>query len=169
MKKLLIATLCATAFTLTACDKKPADSNTSTAAAVSLSSNNISDMKADLERIETLSASKANEALDYQKKIVEAATQGSETAVKDVIGNLKTFMEGFNTELSALKIQSSEVDAIRKKMIEANQHNLELSESATAANPDADKITELTNKSTELQKELIADMTSLKAKIAEAK
>lgn len=36
MKKLLIATLCATAFTLTACDKKPADSNTTTAAAVSL-------------------------------------------------------------------------------------------------------------------------------------
>lgn len=101
--------------------------------------------------------------------MVEAASQGSETAVKDVIGNLKTFMESFNTELAALKIQSTEVDAVRKKMIEANQHNLELSENATSANPDADKITELTNKSTELQKELIADMTSLKAKIAEAK
>ncbi|WP_390883213.1 hypothetical protein [Acinetobacter guillouiae] len=51
MKKLLLATLCASAFALTACDKKPADSASGTeskpaAAAVSLSTNNTADMKA---------------------------------------------------------------------------------------------------------------------------
>ena len=81
MKKLLLATLCASALALTACDKKPADAASGTdskpaAAAASLSTNNAADIKSDLTALQTMSTAKAKEALNFQTEVMQAAQKG---------------------------------------------------------------------------------------------
>lgn len=169
MKKLLIATLCVSAFALTACDKKAADTTTTTATAVSLTTNNAADIKSDLTAVETLSTTKAKEALDTQSKLMESLQKGDKGALENMMKEMKTFIEGFNKDLAALPLKSTEVDATRNKMKEANDITLQLTETSMTAQPDQTKISELTTKMTEIQKELMTDMQTLKAKAAEAK
>lgn len=169
MKKLLIATLCATAFTLTACDKKPTEANGTTAAAVSLSQNVTADIKADLAAIESLSQTKAQEAMEFQSKLLEAAQKNDKAAVDGVLKGMKDAVESFNNDLKGLSLKSSEVDAVRNKMTETNKISVELTEAGMQAQPDQNKIMELSKKSNELQQQLMADMKELQAKVAEAK
>lgn len=169
MKKLLIATLCATAFTLVACDKKPNEANGTTAAAVSLSQNVTADIKADLASIETLSQTKAQEAIEFQTKLLEAAQKNDKAAVDAVLKSMKDAVESFNNDLKGLTLKSSEVDAVRNKMTETNKISVELTEAGMTAKPDQEKIVELSKKSNTLQQELLADMQALQAKVAEAK
>ena len=169
MKKLLIATLCATAFTLTACDKKPTETNGTTAAAVSLSNNVAADIKSDLTAIEALSTAKANEAIDFQTKMMASVQTGDKAALDTVLKDMKSFVDGFNKDLDALTLKSTEADATRNKMKEGNKLGVALTEEGMSAKPDTTKIQELTTKATELQKEMIADMQNLKTKAAEAK
>jgi len=169
MKKLLIATLCASAFVLTACDKKAPETNTTTAAAVSLSTNNTTDIKSDLDQMDALSTTKAKEAVDFQSKFMDSIQKGDKSALDEMLKEMKVFVEHFNKDLDALKLKSTEVDATRNKIKDANNLTLQLTEAGLSPTPDQNKITELTNKATELQKELITDMETLKAKVADKK
>ena len=91
MKKLFVTTLCLTAFTLTACDKKPADSTTAkaetnvSAPAASLSNNIAADIKSDLEQLQTLSNTKAQEALSFQSDLTQAAQTGEMKSLEAVV------------------------------------------------------------------------------------
>ena len=171
MKKLLIATLCASAFALTACDKKATDTAAAkeTAPAVTLSSNNAADIKSDLAAIKTLSTTKAQESAEAQTKFMESAKTGDKAAIEEMVKGMKTFTEGYNKELDALPLKSSEVDAARQKMKEFQNVNVELSEAAVSAKPDQMKMAELAKKSAELQQALATEMQQLDAKAAEAK
>ncbi len=171
MKKLLIATLCASAFALTACDKKTADTATAkeTAPAVALSSNNAADIKSDLAAIKALSIAKAQESTEAQTKLLESAKTGDKAAVEEMVKGMKTFTEGYNKELDALALKSSEVDSARQKMKEFQNVNVELSEAAISAKPDPTKMGELAKKAGELQQALAAEMQKLEAKAAEVK
>ncbi len=99
MKKLLISTLCVASLALTACDKKPASgtasgsgSTAATAPAVTLSTNNAADIKNDLIQIQTLSNTKAQEAVNFQTEVMKAAQSGDKNAVGGVIDKMKAFI-----------------------------------------------------------------------------
>ena len=171
MKKLLLVSLCATALTLTACDKttntatstNSEASTTTPAPAATLSSANAADMKNDMAAIQTLANSKAQEALSIQQEIMTAAQKGDKSAITGLIDKLSTYVNGFNSELDGLTLKSSEADALRTKMKESNTLGLTLSEESMKNPPDTAKIQELQNKAMELQKTILADMQALQA------
>lgn len=177
MKKLLLATLCASAFALTACDKKPnetastASSSEPVAAqpAVTLSQDNAADIKSDLTQIQTLSTAKAKEALEFQNEVTQAAQKNDKAALQGVVDKMKSYVDGFNKDLDALTLKSTEVDSIRGKMKESNNLGVELSQAGIASSPDMAKITELQKKATELQQGLLTDMQALQTKANAAK
>lgn len=169
MKKVLIATLCASAFALTACDKKPADASAATdskpaAAAVSLSSNNAADIKSDLAQIQTLSTAKAKEAIEFQNEVMQAAQKGDKTALEGVVGKMKAYVDGFNKELDGLALKSSEAVSVREKIKESNNLGVEMSEAGLASKPDPKKIEELQKQGMALQKSLLTEMQALQTK-----
>jgi len=174
MKKLLIATLCVSAFALTACDKKPADASTASAenksavATVALSTNNVADIKHDLTAIQTISTAKAKEALDFQTEVMQAAQKGDKNALKTVVDKMKIYVEGFNKALDDIAVKSSEVSAIREKMKQVNLLGVEMSELGLSGTPDQQKIMDLQKKGTELQQSLLTEMQTLQAKVAAA-
>jgi hypothetical protein len=177
MKKRLLASLCFAALALTACDKKtneaPASSSTSSAvstpastqpATATLSSNNAADIKNDLNQIQTLSTSRTKEASDLQNKANEAAQKGDKASLNTIVAEMKTYIGRFNQDLDALNLKSSEVDAVREKIKESNNVGIELSEASIATTPDTKKITELQNRATALQKELVSETQALQSK-----
>lgn len=177
MKKRLLASLCFAALALTACDKKtneaPASSSTSSAvstpastqpATPTLSSNNAADIKNDLNQIQTLSTSRTKEASDLQNKANEAAQKGDKASLNTIVAEMKTYIGRFNQDLDALNLKSSEVDAVREKIKESNNVGIELSEASIATTPDTKKITELQNRATALQKELVSETQALQSK-----
>lgn len=177
MKKRLLASLCFAAMALTACDKKPneapASSSTSPAATppastqpatAALSSNNAADIKNDLKQIETLSNSRAKEASALQNKANEAAQKSDKASLNAIVADMKSYIARFNQDLDALKLKSSELDAVRDKIKESNNIGIELSEASIANTPDSKKITELQNQATQLQKELVTEMQALQTK-----
>ncbi|WP_228267844.1 hypothetical protein [Acinetobacter sp. TUM15064] len=60
------------------------------------------------------------------------------------------------------------MDALRKKMQDANNLGIELTKESIETKPDSAKITELQNKAMELQKTIMADVTALEAKVKAA-
>lgn len=176
MKKLLLATLCASVFALTACDKKPADTTSGTdnkpaatvtesKPAVSLSTNNIADIKSDLTAIQTISTEKSKEALNFQTEVMQASQKNDKEALKGIVDKMKTYVESFNKDLDNLALKSSEVVSVRDKMKEANKLGVEMSEAGISGAPDPQKIMELQKKGTELQKSLMTEMQALQAKV----
>lgn len=171
MKKLLLASLCMASLALTACDKKPTDATagtdskpTTTQPTVSLSTDVAADIKSDLEQIQTLSMNKAKEALEFQNEVAQASQKGDRAALQTIVDKMKTYTEGFNKELDALTLKSSEADALRTKMKEANAFGVEMSEAGLSNPPDVNKLTELQKKGIDLQQSLLTDMQNLQAK-----
>lgn len=171
MKKLLISTLCVSALTLTACDKKTNESTVKGSEAastaqttVALSTNNQAHMQSDLRLIQTLSNNKAQDALKFQTEANEAAQRGEEPDLKAIATKLETYVNDFNKELDALKLQSTEVDSLRTKLKESNQIGLDLTKAGTATPPDTAKIAELQKKATDLQQELISETQAIELK-----
>ncbi len=171
MKKLLIASLCMTAFTLTACDKKTNDSTTvqpeaqAPATMTALSNNVVADIKSDLEQIETLSNTKAQEALSFQTEVTQAAQNSDKKALEAVVDKMEKYVDSFNHDLEALKLKSNEADALRDKMKDSNDLGLELAEAGVETKPDMNKVTELQKKAVELQQSILTDMQALQAKV----
>lgn len=172
MKKLLIASLCITTFALTACDKKNANeitSNTSestnTAAMTSLSNNVLPDIKADLVQLETLSNTKAQEALSFQTEVSQAAQSGDPKALEAVVTKMDKYMDEFNDELDALKLKSTEAANLREKMKDSNELGLELAEEGIKKTPNMEKINELQKKGVDLQQSILKDMQDLQSKV----
>lgn len=177
MKKLLLASLYAASLALVACDKKPNDAAVAgtdskpvaTQPTVALSTDVAADIKSDLIQIQTLSTNKAKEALQFQQEVTQAAQKNDKAALQSIVDKMKSYTEGFNKELDALILKSSEADAIRTKMKEGNNLGTELSEEGLKNPPDMDKITELQKKATELQQSLLNDMQALQTKANTAK
>ncbi|NNG82225.1 hypothetical protein [Acinetobacter sp. ANC 5378] len=172
MKKRLLASLCFAAMALTACDKKPNEAPASSStrptntqpATAALSSNNAADIKNDLNQIETLSHSRAKEAAALQNKANEAAQKSDKASLNAIVAEMKTYIARFNQDLDALNLKSSELDAVRDKIKKSNNIGIELSEASIANTPDTKKITELQNRATQLQKELLTEMQALQTK-----
>ncbi|RKG37911.1 hypothetical protein [Acinetobacter rongchengensis] len=169
MKKIFIATLCVSAFALTACDKKPADASSATdskpaVAAVTLSTDNATDIKSDLAQIQTLSTNKAKEALDFQSEVMQAAQKGDKAALEGVVNKMKTYVTGFNKELDGLALKSTEVVSVRDKIKESNNLGIEMSEAGLASPPNPEKVKQIQTRGIELQKSLMDEMQALQAK-----
>ncbi|OTG86448.1 hypothetical protein B9T31_08120 [Acinetobacter sp. ANC 4558] len=172
MKKLLISTLCISAFALTACDKKtenvkPTIAENSTVSIV-YSDNVTADMNNDLEKIQTLSNTKAQEALKFQTDLAQAAQTGEKSALEKVIQHMTTYVEGFNKDLDALTLKSNEGNALRTKMKEVNHLSIELAEMSMKNPPDIEKITALQKKSVELQQSLLQEIQAIQTKTSKS-
>lgn len=168
MKKLLLATLCASAFALTACDKKPADASGTDSkpavAKVALSTNNTADIKSDAAAIQKLSTDKAKEALDFQTEVMQAMQKGDKAALTSVVDKMKAYVASFNKDLDGLALKSTEAASVRDKMKEANNFGVEMSEAGLENPPNPQKIMDLQKKGTELQKSLMTEMQQLQTK-----
>lgn len=171
MKKLLVASLCMTALALTACDKKTNPDSSSTQAentatvVTTLSDNVLTDIRSDLDQIQTLSNAKAQEALKFQTDVTDAAQKGDKAALDTVVDQMKTYVGAFNDDLKALALKSKEGDAVRIKMQESNNLGLELAQAGVKMPPDMNKITELQKKAIDSQQALLQDMQALQTKI----
>ncbi len=171
MKKLILASLCAVALGLTACEKKPNDAETTTstttaATTVTALSNGVdADIRADLDKIQTLSNAKAQEALKFQNDVMQAAQKGDKAALDAVVDSMDKYVDSFNDELEALDLKSAEADSIRDKMKESNDLGLDLAEAGVETPPNMEKITELQKKATELQQSLLQEMQTLQTKV----
>ena len=171
MKKLILASLCATALGLTACEKKPNDAETTTSTTtapttVTALTNGVdADIRADLDKIQTLSNAKAQEALKFQNDVMQAAQKGDKAALDAVVDSMDKYVDSFNDELEALDLKSSEADSIRDKMKESNDLGLDLAEAGVETPPNMEKITELQKKATELQQSLLQEMQTLQTKV----
>lgn len=172
MKKLLIASLFMTTFALTACDKKNANENTenvsesaNTSTMTSLSNNVLPDIKADLAQLETLSNTKAQEALSFQTEVSKAAQSGDPKALEAVVTKMDQYMDQFNDELDALKLKSTEAANLREKMKDSNELGLELAEEGIKKSPNMEKINELQKKGVDLQQTILKDMQDLQTKV----
>lgn len=179
MKKLLLASLCMTAFALTACDKKPNEATPSTENTTAttnapvtnstdvgaMSNNVIADIRSDLDQIQTLSNAKAQEALKFQNEVTQAAQKGDKAALDQVVEQMDQYVDSFNDDLEALNLKSHEGDALREKMKDSNELGLELAEEGVKTPPNTDKINALQKKATDLQQSLLQDMQSLQSKV----
>lgn len=171
MKKLLIASLCITAFALTACDKKTNDATsttsqtTNTAQASSLSHDNAGDIKSDLQQLQTLSNTKSQEALAFQDEATEAAQKGEKPALEALVKKMESYVTNFNKDLEGLNLKSSEASAVRDKMKKSNDLGLALAKAGIETPPNMTKITGLQKEATDLQQALLADMQSLEIKV----
>ena len=171
MNKSLLVSLCAATLILTACDKKTNESTTSTSstpattapAQASLSTGNSADMKSDSAAIQTLSSTRAQEALTLQQEMMKAAQNGDKSAITGIVDNLKTYITNFNNELDGLMLKSSEGASLREKMKEANNLSLSLSEESIKMPPDTAKLQQLQTQAMELQKNVLAEMQALQA------
>lgn len=171
MKKSLLVSLCAATLILTACDKKTNESTTSTSnapattapAQASLSTGNSADMKSDSVAIQTLSSTRAQEALTFQQEMMKAAQKGEKSAITAIVDNLKTYVTNFNNDLDGLSLKSSEGTSLRDKMKEANILSLSLSEESIKMPPDTAKLQQLQTQAMELQKTVLTEMQALQA------
>lgn len=170
MKKLILATLCATAFGLTACEKKPNEatmnSTESSAASITTLSHGVNeDIRLDLETIQSLSNAKAQEALKFQEDVMQAAQKADKAEIGRVVASMDNYVDKFNDELDALQLKSSEADSIREKMKESNDLGLDLAEAGVETPPDMDKINALQKEASELQQTLVQDMQRLQNQV----
>lgn len=171
MKKLLISSLCITALSLTACDKNNSDATTKNTnstpapANISLSKDNVADIKNDLTLLQTLSNTKAQEALKFQEEANKAAEQGKAPELNAVVNKMENFVVSFNKDLDGLKIKSKEADSIRSKMKQSNDIGVELAKASIKNPPDMDKINTLQKKAVDLQQVLLTEMQALEVKV----
>ena len=172
MKKSLLVSLCTAALILTACDKKSNENTssssntpatTTSAPSATLSTANSADMKSDFVTIQTLSSTRAQEALTFQQEMMKAAQKGEKSAITAIVDNLKTYVTNFNNDLDGLSLKSSEGTSLRDKMKEANILSLSLSEESIKMPPDTAKLQQLQTQAMELQKTVLAEMQALQA------
>lgn len=163
MKKLLAATMFISALSLIACsDNKTSNGNEKTEVTAvkktSYSQNVPKDIKSDLEKIQSLSNSQAQEALKFQTEITEALQKGNVSGLNNVVDHLKTYTKNFNISLDKLELRSSEGNKIRDDMKAANLISVELAETGMKTPPDIEKIQAIQQKSIEIQQSLLQDM-----------
>ena len=172
MKKSLLVSLCTAALILTACDKKSNETTssssntpatTTSAPSATLSTANSADMKSDFVTIQTLSSTRAQEALTFQQDMMKAAQKGDKSAISGIVDNLKTYVTNCNNDLDGLALKSSEGASLRDKMKEANTLSLSLSEESIKMPPDTAKLQQLQTQAMELQKTVLAEMQALQA------
>lgn len=169
MKKLLIASLCTTAVFLTACDKKSNDQSSPTAAETvqsnTLSSNVNADIQHDLDLLDQISNTKAQEALAFQNEVTQAAQNNNKAELDAVVEKMDNYVDQFNDDLDKLALKSTEGASLRDKMKESNELGLDLAEAGVKEKPDMNEITELQKKAVELQQSLLQDMQNLKNQV----
>ena len=113
---------------------------------------------------ETRAAESIEKNEKFQKEVAAVVEKKDSIQLKAVLEKTETYVKQFNDELDALTLKSTEVDALRKKMQDANNLGIELTKESIETKPDSAKITELQNKAMELQKTIMADVTALEAK-----
>lgn len=171
MKKLLIASLCTTAVFLTACDKKSNDqvkdngTVTTPEKTASLSTNVNADIQHDLNLLDQISNTKAQEALAFQTEVTKAAQNNNKAELDSVVDKMDEYVDRFNDDLDKLALKSTEGVALRDKMKETNDLGLDLAKAGIKEKPDMNEINELQQKAVTLQQSLIQDMQSLKTKV----
>ena len=169
MKKLLIASLCTTAVFLTACDKKSNDQSSPTAAETvqsnTLSTNVNADIQHDLDLLDQISNTKAQEALAFQNEVTQAAQNNNKAELDAVVEKMDNYVDQFNDDLDKLVLKSTEGASLRDKMKESNELGLDLAEAGVKEKPDMNEITELQKKAVELQQSLLQDMQNLKNQV----
>ncbi|SEM09253.1 hypothetical protein [Acinetobacter sp. DSM 11652] len=169
MKKLLIASLCTTAVFLTACDKKSNDQSSPTAAETvqsnTLSTNVNADIQHDLDLLDQISNTKAQEALAFQNEVTQAAQNNNKAELDAVVEKMDNYVDQFNDDLDKLALKSTEGASLRDKMKESNELGLDLAEAGVKEKPDMNEITELQKKAVELQQSLLQDMQNLKNQV----
>lgn len=167
MKKLLLSTLCVSMLALTACGKNEVTSSTNTteaSTAVTYSNDVVVDMRSDLDQIQALSNAKAQEALQFQTAMSEAAQTGKKAELNKVVDQMKKYVDSFNKDLDGLHLKSTEGDNLRNKMKEVNNIGVELAVTSMNVPLNMEKITELQKNAMDLQQSLLQDMQKIQSK-----
>lgn len=174
MKKLLLTTVCVSLLTLTACDKKSADTQTAKSSEASsttnqpvvavLSTDNAADIKSDMSSIQNASAEKAKEAVTFQTEIMEAVQKNDKQGLTTVLEKMKVYVNDYNKSLDNLALKSTEAVSLRDQIKESNSLGLEMADLSLTPNADPNKIMELQKKAADLQQKLLTTTQALQNK-----
>lgn len=124
-------------------------------------------IQTDYTLLETLSLNNAKQALDFQARVMEAALDQNQNAIRNLMPEMELFIKKFNQDLNALPLKSIEVKSLREKMVISNQLSIEILNLSLAHKPDQMKLIELQKRANAVQHELLTETQIIKQKIAD--
>lgn len=131
MNKLVIATL-VSMMLLSGCDNAKNDAVTNTpqgnfsAKVETLSSQNESDIKADLTALNAVINTSNSQSQVLAKKLMEVGPKGDKEALRSILNESKKLLESTNASLFALNLKSGEVQDIRSQVYQGNMLAIKL-------------------------------------------
>lgn len=167
MKKFCITLLCTTTVVLSACEQKSKTDQNQTAETQALSTNNISDIRQDLEILKKYSDQQAEKSIEFQDRF--SNTLASQPSAQQAMQEVTIFFNDSNKNLDALKIKSSEANQERLLLKEINILTIELTQEAVSKQADPQKIEAIQIKLQNLQQQLSENRTNLEKKLSETK
>lgn len=167
MKKFCITLLCATTVMLSACDQNNKTDQNQSVATHELSTNNIADIKQDLELLKKHSDEQAEKSIEFQDRF--SNTLASQPSAQLAMEEVTIFFNDSNKHLDALKIKSSEANQERQILKEINLLTIQLTQTAVSNQADPQKIEEIQIKLQNLQLQLNENRTNLEKKLSETK
>ena len=175
MKKLTLLALVASMAAFTACSKPVTEVKQGESAAtaqvskpVKLSTDNPTDIQADIDKLQAYGATQEQKSQELGQSMEAAMQEKNKAEIDKLFKELKAFVGKSNKELRAIELKSSEVNELRKKMIENSLISIEMSELVMQTDPeklDIEKVKPLQEKAMKAQQELITLSQAIYAKI----
>lgn len=119
------------------------------------------DIKSDLDILQTISTAEIQQDTKSNEGDSQLTDSENEKYRQRAIQNMRLFVHQFNNQLTNAQIKSSEVNQLRKDLIDANRIGLELSEEGIRTQPNEEKINQLQAKAQSIQNDIQDQMQQL--------
>lgn len=172
MKKFALILAMSSVFALTACSKEVTEVQKGstvpekTTKTVTLTTNNANDINTDMQLMQTLAAQQERQAGDLDQRLNAALQSTDEQAIKQLFPEFKTAMQKNLLELSQLKLKSTEVHELRKKLSDLMLTGLAMQEKLLLADAHPEALAAEQAKIAQLQQELNAASAHISTIIA---
>ena len=161
MKKLTLIVAMSSVLALTACSKEVTEVQKGTtvevkAKSAALTNNNVADIKADMEKIQTLALAQESKAAGLDQRLNQALQSENEDEIKKLFPEFKAAMLSNLNELKKLKLNSGEVTQLRGLLNEMTNLGLDLQEELmNGENADPEKLQALQARAAQVQQDII--------------
>lgn len=139
MNHIYVSVICALSITLSACEKKPLESNSDkiiTTTTVALSVNNIEDIKHDITLFENVI--NAPEVFELEDEMRQQLDDEGKDSIPKVFQHMKKIMQDRKDKLDNTQFKSSEVSKIKDKFKETIEISIKIADKASKMKLDED-------------------------------
>lgn len=162
MKKFALILAMSSVFALTACSKEVTEVQKGSTVpekinkTAPLSTNAVADITADMQLMQLLATQQEQQAGDLDQRLNAALQSNDNAAVKKLFPEFKTAIQNNLTELAKLKLKSTEVNELRKKLSEMMLTGLAMQEKLLTADAQPEHVVAEQTKLAQLQQEIAA-------------